>query len=176
MFELQRLQGSSAFKIALQTRRGRDIDNTVGPELTEAHRRQYAALLRVSGREWRERKPPAAGYNCFGHVWASRRTCIYEEVEWRKILEDDGYRQTNEPMPDDLVFYVERKCGVMHVGRMIEEREGITQASDRIPWVVSKWSDWSGEVLHHIRDVPFEKQGFDVSIECWTDRPRPGNH
>lgn len=174
MFELQRLQGPDEFKIALHTRWGRDIANTVGPELTDVHSRRYAALLHQSGRNWRERKPPSAGYNCAGHVWASRRTCIYEESEWRKILDDDGYRRTDEPIPDDIVLYLERERGVLHVGRILELREGITATSPRIPWVVSKWSDWGGEVFHHVSDVPFHTQGFDVRIEYWTDRPKQG--
>ena len=174
MFELQRLQGPNEFQIALQTRRGRDVENAVGPALTEAHHRRYAALLEQYGRNWRERKPPTAGYNCAGHVWASRRTCIYEETEWKKILEDDGYRRTDQPMLDDIVLYVERERGVLHVGRIIELRQGVTETSPRIPWVISKWSDWSGEVFHHVRDVPFDMQGFDVNVECWTDRPDKG--
>lgn len=174
MFELQRLQGPNQFQIALQTRRGRDIDNSVGPELTEAHHRRYAALLEQNGRNWQQRKPPSAGYNCAGHIWASRRTCIYEETEWKKILEDDGYRRTDRPMQDDVVIYVDPKVGVLHVGRIIELR-GVTETPPRIPWVVSKWSDWSGEVVHHVKDVPFAGQGFDLTIECWTDRPNQGD-
>jgi hypothetical protein len=171
MFEFERLRGSAEQSIALQTRSRRDIRNSVGVELTEMHLRRYQALIEKHGRNWSQRRVPAGAYNCAGHVWASRRTCIYEEADWRMILAEDGYRKTREPFPDDLIIYVEREQGILHIGRVIELKRGMTGESRQIPWVVSKWSDVSGEVYHFEHDHPFREFGFVVSIEYWTDRP-----
>ncbi|MGM0489891.1 MAG: hypothetical protein ACQESR_24440 [Planctomycetota bacterium] len=171
MFELERLQGTGDHGIALQTRTGRDITNSVGVELSELHLRRYEALLKRCGQNWRKRRIPSGEYNCAGHVWASRRTCIYEEEDWRMIFREDGFRITEEPVPDDLVVYIGRENeGILHIGRVVELREGMTQESPRIAWVVSKWSDVTGEVFHFEHDHPFKAFGFIVSIEYWTDR------
>jgi hypothetical protein len=171
MFELERLRSSGDQGIALQTRTGRDITNSLGVDLSEPHFRRYEALLRNHGRNWQERRAPSGGYNCAGHVWASRRACIYEDEDWRMILAEDGFRVTREPAPDDLIMYIERDQGILHIGRVIELKAGLIEESRRIPWVVSKWSDVSGEVFHFEHDHPFHEFGFIVSIEYWTDRP-----
>jgi hypothetical protein len=170
MFELQRLQGHEE-GIALQTRTGRDIRNSLGLQLTEQHIRRYDGLLSKYGRNWEQRRSPSGSYNCAGHVWASRRTCIYEESDWRMILLEDGYRLTRNPVADDLVVYVERDQGILHVARVLEVRTGLTDESPRIPWAVSKWSDVSGEACHSVYDHPYRDFGFFVTIEFWTDRP-----
>lgn len=171
MFELERFRGSGDQGIALQTRTGRDIRNSLGVALSEIHLRRYEALMTKHGRNWQQRRVPSGDYNCAGHVWASRRTCIYEEADWRMILAEDGYRATQEPVSDDLIVYVESEQGILHIGRVVELRQGVSQESRRIPWVVSKWSDVSGEVCHFEHDHPYEEFGFVVSIEYWTDRP-----
>lgn len=171
MFEFQKLSSHEPNHIIVQTRRSRDVANQVGAELTDEHIRRYDQVLKTYGKYWRQRKPAISGYNCAGHVWANRRTCIYEDSEWTKILEDDGYRKTAHPMPDDVVLYADRQYGMLHVGRVVELREGVTPQSPRIPWVVSKWNDWAGEAIHSVVDAPFSAQGFDVAIEYWTDRP-----
>jgi hypothetical protein len=169
MFELLRLHGSSGGSIALQTRKGRDIPNELGLELTPQHHSRYDLLLKRAGRNWQLRRSPSGGYNCAGHVWASRRTCVYE-VDWKNILDDDGYRRTDHPVADDLVLYVERNYGILHIGRIVEMRQGLTAESSRIAWVVSKWNNWSGEVCHFVLDHPWGDEGFDVTLQFWTDR------
>lgn len=171
MFEAQKLFGSADKGIALQTRTGRDIRNSLGLELTDHHYRRYELLLKKCGQNWQRRRPPSGGCNCAGHIWASRRTCIYEEADWRMILSDDGFRKTSDPLPDDLVIYVEKESGILHIGRVVELKEGVTKESRRIPWVVSKWNDFSGEVFHLENDHPFQTSGFIVKVEYWTDRP-----
>lgn len=103
-------------------------------------------------------------YNCAGHVWASRRTCIYELAEWRKILEDDGYQRTSAPVPDDIVIYY--MAGLMthvaRVHRLIENEIG-----PPVPVVISKWGDTGGEVIHIVSEVPESIRG---NYEYWTDR------
>jgi hypothetical protein len=174
MFELQKLQGPSERGIALQTRAGRDIANSQGADLAEIHRARYAAFLRRYGNNWKQRRSPTGCYNCAGHIWASRRTCIYEETELQAILGDDGYRRTQHPTPDDVALYRDPNVGILHVARIVELRHGITRDSRRIPWLVSKWDNWTGEVLHFEHDHPYRSQGFSVTIEYWTDRPAEG--
>jgi len=179
MFEEARLLGRTERSIALQTGRGTDIKNVVQPEPGDAGRRRYQLLLDKFGGNWRPRRPATGIYNCAGHVWASRRTAILEDDQWALILHEDGYRrleEDEEPVPDDLVIYIDvgpQKESFLHVGRVFQLRPGVIPASRRIPWVVSKWDSFSGEVLHDPHDVPYARQGFVVRREYWTDRPMP---
>ena len=170
MFEFQKLLNREPTRIVVQTKRGRDIENEVGPELTDDHLRLYEALVNKFGATWQRRKPATAGYNCAGHIWASRRTSIYEFEEVRKILEDDGYRRTDHPLPDDVVLYTDQQIGWLHASRVIQLQEGITAQSRPIPLVVSKMN-WGGEVIHSAFHSPFTSPTFDLIIEYWTDRP-----
>lgn len=171
MFELQRLQGSREEGIALQTTTGLDIGNFRGVDLTEYDEQMFRLLLNRCGQNWEPRKPPIGTYNCAGHVWASRRTSIADESDWKMILREDGYRKTDKPVPDDLVIYVEKDHGIYHIGRVVELRTGVTGTSSRLPWAVSKWGLPGGEVCHYVRHHPWQGQGFVVAIEYWTDRP-----
>lgn len=175
MFEREKLLGSTERSIVVQTHLGHSIRNVIGPPVGEYDRRQFELLVARYGRYWERRKPPVGVYNCAGHVWASRRTAIYDETEWRVVLRDDGYRRvqlTELPLPEDLAVYIDSTNGeVLHVGRIVVMRPGLAEGSPPIPWVVSKWKDTSGEVVHNVHDVPYAGQGFSVSIEYWTDRP-----
>lgn len=169
MFEFERLLGPDEGGIALQTRLGSDIANSKVSEISQQRQQSYTALVEKYGQNWQQRKPPTPEYNCAGHVWASRRTCIYDEDAWQLILREDGYRRTHHPLPDDLVVYRERRHGILHIARVVELRPGI--GAKLIAWVVSKLGDWTGEVMHFEHDVPYQSQGFDVKLEYWTDRP-----
>ncbi len=173
MFELQQLQGMPSPGIALQTRTGRDIGNVLGLELNETHLQRDELFLKTYGGRWKSRRPPSGGYNCAGHVWASRRTCIYEESDWKDILIDDGYRRTTTPVPDDVVLYVDPDEGILHIARVLSF-EYITKDSRPIPWVVSKWGDAGRETCHLVDDHPFNASefGFEVTTQYWTDRPK----
>jgi hypothetical protein len=173
MFEFVQLVGSTEQRIALQTHLGRDIPNEIGAAITEQHRHRFQSLVNQHAPGWTVRKTPTGGYNCAGHVWASRRTSIYElRLAWPMIAADDGYRRAQHPQPDDLVFYVAADGELLHVGRIGELRQGLSPESQRLPWAVSKWSDWTGEVLHSVFDHPYSQPTYDnVTIEFWTDRP-----
>ena len=175
MFEELRLLGPTDQSIVVQTRKGSNIKNIVEIEPGPEHRRRYQLLLDRHGKNWRPRKPPTGGYNCAGHVWASRRTAILEDDQWRLILADDGYRRLSEgeqPLPDDLVLYVDAdSSGFLHVARVLELKPGIGPDSRPLPWVLSKWDSISGEVMHFERDVNHLHQRFRVRTEYWTDRP-----
>jgi hypothetical protein len=55
----------------------------------------------------------------------------------------------------------------LHVGEVIgiKERDHISP----LVFVLSKWDDVSGEVIHEASDYP--KSFGNVRIEYWTDRP-----
>ena len=115
--------------------------------------------------------PPNANYNCAGHVWANRRTCIFERGEWDKILAQDGYVKLVEnvrPMAGDLAIYRLPDYGIVHVGEILRfDGEGV-----QVPVVLSKWGDWTGEYEHKEHDIPFRAALPGYMIEYWTERFR----
>ena len=174
MFEFAALVGTPDVGIALETRKGHTIANSQAPEPSVQNRRVHASLL-AKNPDWVERKPPCGVYNCFGVVWASRRTAIYAEALIELILSDDCYRPVREDEDlrrGDLVLYRSQGHGILHVGQVIELRELEGGQGQRpIPWVLSKLGDSLGEVVHHYQRVPYDALGFEYNIEYWTDRP-----
>ncbi len=177
MLELLKLAGTREQGIGLETRRRRSIPNVQAPESDQAGMRVFARLL-TKHPGWVLRKPPCGVYNCFGHVWASRRTAIYEQATVEVILSDDGYRPVaahEAPRCGDLAIY--RWAGsdsILHAG-VVSEIRGLAAADGgpasgvALAWVLSKWNDTTGEVLHHCRDVPWPDSDFELRF--WTDRP-----
>lgn len=169
MLEMARLIGTPRGKIILQTRRGHDLENSQSCEPDATTRARYD-LLRSRHLGWVSRKPACGVYNCFGLVWASRRTAIYDEDDILQILTDDGYRQLaieGQLQPGDVVLY--RLPGnTLHAAIVLQLRQ-LQPGTSTIPWVLSKWTDAFGEDIHAIEDVPasFEK----CLIQVWTDRP-----
>jgi hypothetical protein len=177
MFEEAQRLGDTERKIALETRLGRPIENYVEVDPPPFHsRNQYQALVDRCGRDWRERKPATGVYNCAGHVWASRRTTILDPEDWKRILDDDGYRELQNgevPWPGDIVAYLDQDQGgeILHVGRVYHLARGLAEGSPPIPWVISKWNSTSGESLHQVYDNPYRRD-FNVGIRFYTDRPK----
>ena len=93
MFEAERLLGDTTRAIVVQTRLGTPIVNEITVDPIPRQIEQFRELL-DKHRRWEMRKPPTGGYNCAGHVWASRRTAVCDELDIQtlRILEDDGYR------------------------------------------------------------------------------------
>jgi hypothetical protein len=166
MFELARLVGTPPDKIILQTRERNYVANSQSCEPDATIRARYDGLRRKHF-AWLNRKPACGVYNCFGLVWASRRTAIYEENDISQILSDDGYRQLvtdSQLRPGDVVLY--RYPGnTLHAAMVIELKP---LGSSTVPWVLSKWGPVFGEDLHAFLDVP--KNLKDCMIEFWTDR------
>ena len=181
MFEAQRLLGDTTRAIVVETRRGTRIVNeiTVGPIPRQIE--QFRELL-VKHPRWEVRKPPTGGYNCFGLVWAGRRTGIFDEVEAQveRIFVDDGYRVLpagEVPQVGDLALYwesPETRGNLYHIGVVIEYRPALltvgSATASRHPWVLSKLDAFLGEVLHHYSDVVVYP-GAKFSVEYWTERP-----
>jgi hypothetical protein len=174
VFETVRLFGSDEAGIHLHTRRNRPILNSQAPATLDDRLRQKYARLLGQHQRWEPRKASCGVYNCSGHVWASRRTAIYDQPEIEKILDDDGYRALRDAeqfMLSDLVLYYVRGS-FYHVGVVAELRPVIVSgaaAGQPTPWILSKWDDSSGEVLHHWLDTPWAND--NPRTEFWTDRP-----
>jgi len=170
MFDDLRIFGNTERKIVLQTRLGTDIKNAIDPAPTAQQVAKFNRLIAARPR-WTLRRGPVGGYNCVGHVWASRRTGVFDDLESQidRIMQDDGFRTTEVCVPGDLVAYWQKLENggrrFVHVGEVVELRS-MLGTDVKIPWVLSKVDATSGEVLHHFRDVACD---FDT-IEFWTDR------
>ncbi len=174
MFEAARLLGPTTRSIVLQTHLGNKIVNEIALAPDEGSIRKYERLL-ANHPHWSKRRPPYGICNCVGHVWASRRTAVYENLDSQviRVFDDDGYTALDWPRESlwlgDLVTYwdsAKRHKGFFHVGIVFEIRS-LPDGTQQIPWILSKWDDSSGEVLHHYKEVPFSD---DIEAEFWTDR------
>jgi len=171
MFEEVILLGAPDRSIALETRRGRPIRNVQTPEPGKRERARYELIRKKYGSAWSHRKPACGFYNCFGMVFASRRTSILEEEMVERVLTDDGYRLLvgEEPVPGDLVLYRDGLTGGLLHAAMVLRCERMGNAS--IPFALSKWNDSAGEDMHHVQHHCW--RDFDLKLEYWTDRPQP---
>jgi hypothetical protein len=157
VFEEPRLGTPQQRKIVLQTHLGTEIENEIAVHPVPEHAALKFFRLVAQHPDWKIRKPPTGIYNCVGHVWASRRTAVYEKFDEAvlRIRDDDGYRAVDwnkeTPLPGDVACYWEsinpyKNC--MHVGQVIGL--GKNPRPDLPPpvFVLSKWDDVSGEVVH----------------------------
>lgn len=175
MFDLASLVGSSPQGIRLQTRARREIPNSqAGTPSTRMV--GIFNLLVAKHPKWEIRTSPCGIYNCFGQIWAARRTAIYDQSSVDAILDDDQYRLLGQAEPvrqGDVALYSDEPSGnFLHAGLVCELRgivdsNGIRHGAP-IPWILSKWNDSSGEVVHHFLDVPWPANEFRVRF--YTDR------
>ncbi len=165
MFEEELLLGETEHEIVVQTRRGTPIPNSISPEPGERQRRRYELIRKRFGQTWTNRKAACGGYNCFGMVFAARRTAIWESCCVETILKEDGYRllPSEKVAPGDLVLYRDRVGKEPYHVALVLRREELGA------WfALSKWNDTSGEDIHNIQHHCWVD--FDVEIEFWTDR------
>jgi hypothetical protein len=165
MFEEILLGGGGERRIALETRSGRPIENTIEPEPGDRERRLYEVRRNRFGAGWFNRKPPCGVYNCYGMLFASRRTSILADVQIPDILRDDGFRRIpeTEAVVGDVVLYREKTAGLLHAARITRKDEL------RALYALSKWDSAMGEDEHHVRHHCW--LDYDVEMEFWTDRP-----
>ncbi len=171
MFEEVLLGGGGERRLALETRLGRPIANFIERKPGDRERRVYDLQRKKFGGNWINRKPACGGYNCFGMVFASRRTAVLDaedaDAQIDDILGDDGYRPITEAeaVVGDLVLYKDKSIGLLHAAR-------ITRRGDlKVLFALSKWDSTSGEDEHHIRHHCWTDAGFEVELQFWTDRP-----
>jgi len=166
MFEEELLLGVTEPEIIVQTRRGTSIPNSVRPEPGEQQRRKYDRIRKKYGQRWTRRKAACGVYNCFGMVFAARRTAILETCHVETILKEDGYRplpSEEAVAPGDLVLYRDRAGKEPHHVALLLRKDELGA------WfALSKWNDACGEDIHHIQHHCWVD--FDVDIEFWTDR------
>ena len=166
MFDEELLLGETESQIIVQTRRGTPIPNSISPEPGEAQRRKYELIRKRYGQAWTSRKAACGVYNCFGMVFAARRTAILETCYVETILTEDGYRRLpseKDVAPGDLVLYRGR------VGKEPYHVALLLCRGELGAWIaLSKWNDSCGEDIHNIRNHCWVD--FDVEIEFWTDR------
>lgn len=179
MFEFLRLSGTEESGIALETRLRTRVANAQAPAPSERDMRIFGLLL-TQHPDWEARCQPCGIYNCFGHIWASRRTAIYEETEVETILGDDGYRRLGSgegPLQGDIALYYDpARTELWHGGLVCELRRMVNASGEPVgrpvPWILSKLSAVHGEVLHRAMDVhsPYREDRF--TLEFWTERPQ----
>lgn len=143
--------------IPLTTSKLRNIENSQGSigiprdkevQFREVYRGRYRIRERTSrGTDY---------YNCFGLVFASRRTRVGPDDIWA-ILEDDHYSQVEEIniLPGDIALYVGDRNEVIHAAVVIEvpSKDGTTI----VPIVFSKWGPWV-EVIHPAYECPYIRE------------------
>jgi hypothetical protein len=166
--------GSTERSIVVETHKGRRLENSIALPPGQIEKRKYD-LLRSRHPQWRQRTAACGVYNCFGHLFASRRTSIRDDTEVEKVLHDDGYRRLT---PDervaagDIILYRNREDGrLLHAGQVCAILRLHSTGSGVIQ-VLSKWDDACGEDEHAIDDVPYESYGIEHVAERWTERGR----
>ena len=168
MFEEEILLGDTEDSIQLETRQKSPIKNVIAPEPGADGRRKYALIRELHGEHWTNRKPACGVYNCYGMVFASRRTAIYEDAQIPMVLEEDGYRRVVDEgwvRPGDLVFYrMHAPDRLLHVAVILRRDLGALFA-------LSKWNSIAGEDEHNIRHHCWSEME-PIELEFWTDRPR----
>lgn len=172
MFDVVVLGGTPDAGIELATKSGRHIPNSQAVE-PDPHALRTARRIEARHAWWVKRREPCGTYNCAGHVWAARRTAIYETADYLMILSEDGYRKvavSSQCQVGDVVTYrlIAPPQTILHIGVVAELRPF---AGSLIPWLLSKWNDSSGEYFHHFEDVSLKDQfqRNEYEIEFWTD-------
>lgn len=156
---LNQYQSSKNTSIHLETSKRSIIDNYQVLELS--------LLEHHLGKEYEEyafavpRSSMSPLYNCHGMTFASRRTCIDNSVEIRKILQDDGYKQIiqKDILSGDIVLYIDSDNEIVHSATIVNVDK--TNALPTIR-VVSKWGKWK-EYIHDLHNCPYP----DTKKEFW---------
>ena len=161
------------------------IANVVGPEKV-AGEPSCQKVMRNHKRfynEWIRRRNPTGIYNCAGMVWASRRTCIFDDEGndvYDSIIKDDGLGkiEISQVVPGDIVVYRETETeSIVHVARVC----GCSGVENlRTIQVISKWDHTSGEYIHEHKNIfyrPYLSNGmYNVRIEYYSDRKQEDYH
>ena len=150
--------------IRLETREGNRISN-------EQHRQRDSTAMAVAEELARHygaetTRSLSSVYNCFGMVFASRRTAVSPD-DIGMILTDDKYTRlvsVEEVMVGDLVLYT-RDDEYSHVAVVVRPQFGQGGMGNR-PLVMSQWGA-DGEYLHLWDRV---SPWLGEPTEFWTDR------
>ncbi len=143
--------------IALQTRKGNDIQNYQSFKLSPWENKQIKVVLR-NYPEAKVRNDPTPIYNCHGLTFASRRTAIIDAQEIWNIIKDDNYNQitTDEVLPGDIILYFSDDGDIEHSGVVIIEPN---KSDFKIPIIISKWG-CGHEFIHSATFCPYSKSNM----------------
>ncbi len=124
-----------------------------------------------------QRCQAVSGYNCFGHLWASRRTCIPDQPACDIVLEDDGFRalrQGEDVQPGDIVLYWMGSVGLLHVAEVMWNHSDEQNSVGSNPWVLSKLDAFGPEIYHHLSDTTYHRHQaqYELRVEIRTERDR----
>ena len=158
--------GTGFWRIPLGTNIGTDIDNETSiPQLALSHNRQlvedrYKKLYPAI-------REPIAGYNCFGMVFALRRTSIRDPL-LEMLMSEDGMSEIedgNAKLGDIVVYY--DSDGPTHAARIVRfvREAGVAKAI-----VLSKFDDVSGEYEHPLTDLNWDQAPYDISWKIYRER------
>lgn len=159
--------------IALETKSRRPIRNYQRLEQSAVHLKTAIDMFVREHPSARLRSATGC-YNCFGMVFASRRTCIDAlegtdiDRDIEMILHDDDYRRLRQgelPEQGDVVLYRDRHDSISHAAIIVN----VTPTINPEILVMSQWGA-NGEYFHRIDDV-YPMLGNPR--EYWTDRRNP---
>lgn len=173
--------GNEQKGIILQTHCGREIKNEIAMHPPPDHAVVKFERMVNQHPQWVVRKEPTGIYNCVGHVWASRRTAIYDDLDEvvLRIRDDDRHREIDldreAPHAGDLAAYWQSLNPYkvfIHIGVIVEVKPR-SRGLPPVIMILSKWDDSSGEVVHDINDMPksWRSAFTNVRFVLWTDRP-----
>jgi hypothetical protein len=158
------------YAIKLVTKKGRWIRNEQRKEMPPAQLKAAVdMMIQLYNPTFRS---ISATYNCFGMVFASRRTCIDPPSELDKILADDEYKEVKNKHlvnPGDVIIYRKTANGeITHAGIVLGDTltHGSTDGSERNLLVLSQWGA-NGEWVHAEANVP---QCFGTIREFYSER------
>jgi len=159
--------------IPLATRRGRHIPNEQRMESSPSQlKKAQDYMLRKHPRM--EPRSLSRIFNCMGHVFACRRTCIEPEYFIKPIAEDDGYRPLRKaeiPVPGDIaVYFGHRSKQVEHVGVIIQVNRNIMDAE--VSTKILSQFGYDGEYFHDDNDYPefLSVSVGPLTLTIWTER------
>lgn len=156
--------------IALATKSGKPIPNEQRLERAPAARIAAVELIKQLFPSAKFRSISAL-YNCVGHVFGGRRTCI-DPSHLPQILYEDDYRKLSgdiELHEGDIVVYRDERNEPTHVGVVFSKEPDVASATWRVT-VLSKWGA-DAEYLHGLLDVPT----LYGSPEFWSERKQPND-
>ena len=150
--------------IRLETREGNRIPNEQKPQRDSTSMADAEEYSKSNGAE--STRSLSSVYNCFGMVFASRRTRVFpDSIEM--ILTDDGYTKLSSVesvIQGDLVLYT-KDDEYSHVAVVVTPQFGEGGVGKR-PLVMSQWGA-DGEYLHLWDHV---NPSLGEPTEFWTDR------
>lgn len=169
----------------LSTHLGTNIPNETGDhDLTPSHQTNLREQRFDHLFPGRRRRPAIHGYNCFGQVFAERRTGLFDDFDLETILLEDGFGEIeseDRAEVGDVVVYSEGGTPV-HVARIVRIEDLLVGASSRRAHVVSKFNSTSGEFEHAANDLRWagDQQQSAIRIRFYRDRlqvprPKPGS-